>query len=70
MQTFLVYTKSVVTPQGKVNQELGREEVSSDLSSMEGLRDYIVNKEGKLFKVVEKIADLRGEELRILVREV
>jgi len=69
MQTFLVYTKTVQSPQGKVNQELGREEVSAELGSLEGLRDYVVNKEGKLFKVVEKIADLRGEELRILVRD-
>lgn len=69
MQTFIVYTKTVKTPQGKVNQEISREEVSSDLSSLEGLRDFIVNKEGNLFKVVEKIADLRGEELRILVRD-
>ena len=68
METFLVFTKPIKTGSGTVNQELGRELVEPQIASLSGSRDYVVAKDGVLYKVVEKIADLKTQELRVLVR--
>jgi len=69
MKTILVYTKSIKQAGQTFNQEIGREEVANELVHLEATRDYVVNNQGKLFKVLEKIADLNQEEIRVLVRE-
>ena len=68
METFLVFTKPIKTASGTVNQELGRELVDGQLAALEGSRDYVVSADGSLHRVVEKIADLKSQELRVLVR--
>jgi hypothetical protein len=69
LQTFLVYTRPVTQGKTRINQELKREKVDGGLlNNLEGSRDYIVNAEGNLYKVIEKVADLREGELRILLR--
>lgn len=70
MKAVLVYTKSIKQAGQTFNQEIGREDVPVELVYLEATRDYVVNRQGKLFKVLEKIADLNQEEIRVLVREV
>lgn len=69
MQTFIVYTVQRKTTTGIVHQEISRDS-APELGSLQGGRDYIINKEGKLYKVVEQVIDLKAEEKRIIVKEV
>lgn len=70
MNTVLVYTKSVAQNGQRFNSEIKRQALEVNLSGLQSGKDFVIDKDGKLLKVLEKIADLAANEMRILVREM
>ena len=68
MQAFLVYVKPTKQGTATVNQVIKEEKADPSILHLGGGRDYIVNEEGTLYRVVEKVVNLKSNEVRVLVR--